>query len=142
MKTLDDVLSERAQTMFQEQLIDVVDPTTWTTANRDEKMSQMRSLSEQVADQASEFVKEMLETEIEGKSLITWKVLEQFIGAELQLLMAHRDDLDAAPDESLPDFAVSYDWVTTEIRKRVMELTQLGMVLAEATRPEGSAEAI
>ncbi len=142
MKTLDELLSEKAQLQFQDKLISIIDPATWTSENKDEKLADMRQISQDVAAQAVNYVKEMLELEIDGRSLIEWKIYEQFIGAELQLLMAHRDELDADTEYNLTSYPYDYTWLISAIRSRVQELAQIETSLETQLRPEGTAEEI
>ena len=97
MRSLDDLLTEKAQDYFRERFAEALDPSTWTKDNRDEKLVNTRAICTELAEKTEEFVKEILDTTIDGKSLLHWKVLEQFITGEIETLMGYRDELDRVP---------------------------------------------
>lgn len=142
MQSLDEVLSARAQGLFKNKLAEVLDPETWTAANRESKMAQTREISEAVAVEAVNFVKELLDVELDGKPLLWWKVMEQFVGAEVEMLMGFRDELDSTPDSEINNFPVTYEWLTANIRTRLTELTEISMKVTKAASNEGTVEPI
>ena len=61
MKSLDEVLSERAKEDYQNKLIAILDPSTWDLQNRDDKLSEVRSVSEEVCSTTIDFVRELID---------------------------------------------------------------------------------
>jgi len=125
MRSLDDLLTEKAQDYFRERFSEALDPSTWTKENRDEKLVSTRAICSELSEKTEEFVKEILDTTIENKSLLHWKVLEQFITGEVETLMGYRDELDRVPVEMLDTLAVDYLWLSDRIRERLIELSEL-----------------
>ena len=122
MKSLDELLIEKAQKDYQLKLVEILAPETWTEANRDQKLKEIRELSIEVSDLTEKFVKDLLETEVSGKSLLWHKILEQFISGEIQLLAGFREQLDSNQRGVLSSFPVTYQWVAENIQKRYDEI--------------------
>jgi hypothetical protein len=122
MKSLDELLIEKAQKDYQLKLVEILAPETWTEANRDQKLKEIRELSIEVSDLTEKFVKDLLETEASGKSLLWHKILEQFISGEIQLLAGFREQLDSNQRGVLSSFPVTYQWVAENIQKRYDEI--------------------
>jgi hypothetical protein len=142
MKTLDELLSERAQAEYQNALVEVLDPASWSAENRDTKLQEVRKLAEGVCDISEEFVKELLATNLEdGKSILWHKIREQFIMGEVELLMGFRDELDSMPEIG-PDVPISYDWLNAQIKARYLEISTLNETINKITAQEGSVEEI
>ncbi len=140
MKTLDEVLSERAQEIFKNRLAEILDPSTWDASNRDAKMEEMRKVSTEVADEAHSFVRDLLETEVHGRSILWWKVMEQFIGAEYELLLGFFDQLNNSNDTELSAYPFDYEWLIKGIRQRVKEVSDLERETMKAFDPNGLIE--
>lgn len=140
MKTLDELLSERAQAEYQNALAQVLDPASWAAENRDSKLQEVRSLAEGVCNISEDFVKEMLEAKLEdGKSILWHKVKEQFIMGEVELLMGFRDELDSMPEIG-PEVPISYDWLNAQIKSRYAEIADLNIAIGKLTSQEGEVE--
>jgi len=137
MKTLDDLLAERAATEYQDKLGELLNPELWTKETRDTKMKEIRMLAENMAEQSGEFVKEMLDTMVNDKSVLYWKILQQFIAAEVEMLHNFRSDLDITSEEALNDLPVDYTWINAQIKSRYQEIGSLGASLdSEVTATE------
>lgn len=142
MKTLDELLSERAQAEYQTALAQVLDPASWTSSNRDSKLSEIRNLAEGVCNISEEFVKEMLDAKLEDSNSILWhKVREQFIMGEIELLMGFRDELDSMQDFP-DDLPISYDWLNAQIKNRYKEISDININISKLTSQEGNVEAL
>lgn len=139
MKTLDELLSERAQAEYKNALSQVLDPVSWTEANRDAKLAEIRKLAEGVCNISEDFVKELLTKEIESKSILWHKIKEQFIVGELELLMGFRDELDSLGDQPM-NMPISYDWLNTQIKLRYQEITNLNIEISKAISPVSEVE--
>jgi hypothetical protein len=133
MKTLDDLLAERAAADYQEKLGELLNPDLWTNETRDERMTDIRKLAMEMGDRSQEFVQQMLDTQFEGKSLLYWKVLQQFIAAEIEMLHNFRNDLDVTSPEALADIPVDYNWVNEGIKSRYQEIGDLATKLDALT---------
>jgi hypothetical protein len=140
MKSLDEVLSERAQSEYQTKLMKVLDPSTWTIENRDSKLTEIRTLSEEVCDTTIEFIKELIEKQVDGKSVLWHKIKEQFISGEIELLTAFRSELDAA--DSAPEIPLDHTWLSNHIKARYKEVVDLNEKITKATSNDGEVEEI
>jgi hypothetical protein len=141
MKTLDELLSERAQAEYQDALAEVLNPASWTTENRDEKLSEIRRLAEGVCSISEDFVKELLTSQVGDKSILWHKVREQFIMGEIELLMGFRDELDVLT-EIPPEVPISYDWLNSQIKERYKEVATLNEQIGKIMSTDGEVEDI
>jgi len=123
MKTLDELLSERAQSQFQDELAATLDLNTWTTENRDSKFLEIRTIAEGITSASEEFVKDLLSTEVEGKSVLWHKICEQFMIGEIELLRGFRDTLDS-PNTAPYEF-LTHEWVSKKIKERLEAIQEI-----------------
>lgn len=138
MKSLDEILSEKAQVEFKDKLAEVLDPSTWTEENRESKLKEVRTLAESVCDVTEKFVMELLETQVNGRSVLWNKIREQFISGEVELLLGFRDELDSIEDIStLP---ISYEWLNAKIKERYKEIGDTNVAVSKAMDPTGDVE--
>ena len=141
MKSLDEVLSERAKEDYQNKLIAILDPSTWDLQNRDDKLSEVRSVSEEVCSTTIDFVRELIDNQIDGKPILWLKIKEQFIAGEIELLTSLRAELDSML-EIAPEVPISHDWLSENIRKRYKELAELNEAIEKAVENSGEVEEI
>lgn len=141
MRTLDELLSDRAQEQYRESLTKVLDPTSWTKENRNSKMEEIRTLANGLCDTSEQFVAELLTTKLNGKSIMWCKIREQFIMGEIELLMGFRDELDTAV--TIPDTTpIDHEWLTAEIQARHKEIGITNQEIAKLMSQEGEVENI
>ena len=141
MKTLDELLSERAQAEYQNSLAEVLNPASWTAENRDDKLVEVRRLAEGVCDISENFVKDLLETKIDSSSVLWLKIKEQFVMGEIELLMGFRDELDSVTETPI-EIPISYDWLNAHIKARYEEIIEINEKISKAMSQEGEVEAI
>jgi hypothetical protein len=141
MKSLDELLADRAQAQYRDSLAEVLDPASWTQENRDSKLKEIRALAEGVCDTTEDFVKEIMATKVGDKSILWHKIKEQFISGEVELLMGFRDELDTL-DTLPPDIAVSYDWLNDQIKQRYKEIHNINLEISKITSPESEVQAL
>lgn len=134
MKSLDELLSERAQAEYHNRLSEALDPETWSVENRDGKLAQVRTIAEGVCDVSVAFVQDLLETQLEGKSILWHKVREQFILGEIELLGGLRDQLDSLA-QGINELPIDYDWLNHHIQSRYVELNNLQEQINQITNP-------
>lgn len=138
MQTLDELLEQRAAQVYQEGLGDNVNVSTWTKENRLEKLGNIRSLAEGVSELTLGFVKELLETEVDGKPVLYYQVLAQFIVAELEFLSTLRAQLDTLEDVS--ELPVTHEFITEQIKKRGKEIQELQKTISDAMSKNSAVE--
>lgn len=117
MRTLDDIISEQALATYGETLSDLMNVKLWTTETRDEKLAQLLEFSEEVCAQAVAHTEALLKTEIDGKSVLFWKLKSEFMQGQLDFLRQLWSELHEFSDEELGTIPVDYEWLTTNIRK-------------------------
>ena len=104
----------------------------WTKENRDQKMALMRQVGIEAADVALDYLKDMLNDEVDGKSLV-WHYLNMAnIESEIQFLQAIRDEYDIVDDELVETLSVDPEWITQGIRDRYKLLGELRVSLGES----------
>lgn len=138
MKTLDEILSERIMTTSEERLLDLTNLSTWNIDNRESKLAGIREEGTKVCTEALLFVEELLRKEIENKPILYWKILEQVIAGEIELLTRMREDLDLV--ENPTDLPINYNWIAEQIRSRLRELSKIGAHLEQNLRTSVEAE--
>lgn len=142
MKSLDDLLSQRAGAEFQEKLAGAMDPRGWTAENKDEKIAEARKIIEEITDQAVLFVQETIDKKIDGKSVLFWDVLNQMLTGKLEILLNLRDEMDGTPDVSLENLPIDYDWITKQIRETIKESLNIESKISRELSTEGTVESV
>ena len=104
METLDNILNDRIETIFQDKLKQLLDLSQWTAENRDEKLSGVRNIANSITDEGLSLVKEVIEKTIEDKTLLEYQIKMQLISGEIEILRSLRNQLDTANDEELKTF--------------------------------------
>lgn len=141
MKSLDEILSEKAQLEYKDRLAEILNPTTWTKENREEKLKEVRALAESVCSTSEKFVKELLEKECNGHSIIWQKILQQFVAGEAEMLLGFREELDQLV-EITPELPVDYAWLNEAIRQRYIEIVAIEKDVQKATSLDSEVEEI
>lgn len=136
MKSLDEILSERAQEVYQDSLVDILNPASWTTENRDSKLLEIRKLGELVSKTSEDFVLELLNTTLDdGKSVLWHKINEQFTIGEIELLSNLRNELDSSVEIPI-DLPFDYEWLSQAIKERYSlinsRVQQIGEVMSKS----------
>lgn len=129
MKSLDELLSQKAQELYSDELVKLLDPSTWDSSNRDTKLVEIRTLTEGICTLACDMIRSLLETTHNDKPLIWHKVRQQFIIGEITMLTGFREELDTADD--ITAVPVSYEWLNKQIRSRYEELVEINNMLAD-----------
>jgi hypothetical protein len=132
MNSVDDILSQRALTTFEEQLRQNLDLQTWTAANRDQKIQNAIAAVDDVSDDSVEYTRRLVEMDIEGKSFLYWKILMQFYSALFEYLVKLREDLDFMDETAMKGVPVTYEWVNQKIRFLAAEIRVIDLRLATA----------
>lgn len=131
-QTLEDFIGEQSRQYYQDTLNDLLDTDLWTVENRDQRIAALEAVSEDVATSAMNILQSLFSTEVNGKPIVFWKIMEQFHMAELELLHTLRDQLDAASPSELDVAPVTYDWCTDHIRRKYKEMAELQLQLQTA----------
>jgi hypothetical protein len=142
MKTIDEILTETLQYKIniKDKLSDVLDVTTWTADNRDSKLEAVNDISEEIAAQSVEFLNGILNTEVDGKTVLQWKILTEFKTGIIELLMTFREELDTQERDKLGELPVDYDWLNAAIYSRIRELSEIDTKLTPLLTNEGTIE--
>jgi len=127
MRSLDEILSEQAQQKFQEAIIETLDFTQWTTENREEKLNDLRQIASEVAAYTENFVKQLLETNIENNSVFYSKLILELIASEVEILSGLREELDMIENDNIP---VDANWLTDRIRDRYKEMAVINQAIS------------
>lgn len=128
-RTLDDVLAERALNMYEDTLRGLMDITSWTAENRDQKFEEILKLSDEICDTSVEHTARLMTENLNGKPVLYWKMREQFLVGQLEFLKQVLSELHEFEDEKLETLPVDYEWVIARIR----QITQILSEEAETT---------
>ena len=124
MKTLDQILMEKTIDTFKSRIDSVTDVASWTPQNRDAKLEEAFALSKETATVSRDFIAELLDEKGEDQTL-PLSIQREFLGGVYTFFENWRSNLDATPDEDLPNQPVTYEWLNAQIRslyKTIMEL--------------------
>lgn len=125
MEAIEQIFNSYLQTKFGDTLQNLTQPATWTKENRDQTLQDLNDLFKVIADEGLTFIKELEETQIDGKSVIYWSLLVPMKAQLLNLLRAARDELDQTPPEEIPNVPVDYEWLNPKIRELTSEILQI-----------------
>lgn len=128
MRSLDEILSEKAQQQFQTAIVETLDFSQWTVENREEKLNTLRNIASQVAVYTEDFTKQLIETTIANNSILYYKLMLELITSEVEILAGLREELDVVENENIP---VDVNWLTEHIRSRYKEIGTLSQVITE-----------
>lgn len=140
MNTLDEILSARSKQEFEQKLTSIYDVTLWSKDNRNDKLSELRSVASSIAENAVDTVRDSLETLVDGKPVVYWSILAEAISQEYEILVSYRMALDASEEEALGDFPFDYDWLNREIRSRIQTLQLINSKVTNALESPGEVE--
>lgn len=126
--TLDDMLSARAHALFGAVLEELLDYSKWTLENRDECLAQSFDTLTQITDESVKITAEIIEHQVEGKSLLYWMVVNQYKQYMYQTLEAYRRTLDFK--ESLESTPEHYEWCNRKIKTLLVEIQEIEEKLA------------
>jgi hypothetical protein len=133
MLTLDDILTENLRDSYKDKLEKILNPADWTVENRDSKFEETRKVTLEVVDESLNFVRNvLLDTEVNGKPILYWKMAEQAIVSELELLLSMRDELDTSDEVAIP---IDHAWLNIKIKNAYKELKDLNSSLEKALEP-------
>lgn len=128
MRSLDEILSEKAQQQFQTAIVETLDFSQWTVENREEKLNTLRNIASQVAVYTEDFTKQLIETTIGSNSILYYKLMLELITSEVEILAGLREELDVVENENIP---VDVSWLTEHIRSRYKEIGTLSQAITE-----------
>jgi len=141
METLDQMLAAEASGEYAAALQALFQQDSFTKEARDTVLDQVRNLGKEMTEKSISFVNSLLETEIEGKSVLYWRIYQQFLLSELEMLKNFRDELDLTRPEAVSDLPIDYDWLGNKIRAVYSELGKLNLMFG-AEEAQELAEAV
>lgn len=124
MKSLDDMLAERALEMYQERLLGLMDVKQWTRETRDAKFAEIVSMSEEICTEAERYTMEILTHELEERSVLYWKMRSQFLTGQLEFLKQVLNEVHEFSEDELATLPVDYDWLLAQIRILTAQLNE------------------
>lgn len=131
MQTLDQLLTANLPEVEQA-FADTYNTTQWTKADRDARMERSKELIIQTATATLDFVRGLMDKEIEGRPLLFWHVVREMLAGELAFFESMRQELDRLGPEDLARAPVDYGWLTDNIRARLVEISEISAVLEQA----------
>lgn len=115
-RSIDELITEKALDSYQDTLRDLMDVKSWTPETRDEKFEQIQEITNEICRISVQHTEELMRKELNGNSVLYWKLREQFVTSQLEFLKTLLDELHSFNEEEMKDLPVDYDWVIAHIR--------------------------
>lgn len=117
MEVLEQIYATYLRDKYSGMLSEAADTSTWTPENRDDKIATLLGSFEQVALESTGFIKDLLETQIDGHPILYWNFLNTLQVEVLNLLRAIREQKDSLTPEEEADIPIDYDWLNAKIKE-------------------------
>ncbi len=125
-RTLIQILTENIQHHIPEKYATLDDLSTWSKANREDRMADVRELKNLLAKEAHDYLAFISTTQLNGKSLLAHKIDQEIEASIAQFLGICREQMDATTDLKALDknFPFDYEWLQQEIRSSLKTISE------------------